>query len=61
MLAGAWTGAAYPSGRMLMICFPMIRELLWRMLDIRTWCSEMAISWSKKAFPAARSHAWNGN
>lgn len=44
-----------------MICFPIIKELLCRMLDIRTWCSEMAISWSKKAFPAAKSHAWKGS
>jgi hypothetical protein len=46
----------YPSGRILIICFPIIRDELRRMLAGRTLFSEMEISLSKTVFAKKRSH-----
>lgn len=47
---------AYPSGRMLIICFPMMRELLYNMLLGRTLFSEIDISLSKRVFVRNSNH-----
>ena len=46
----------HPSGRILIICFPMIRDELRRMLAGLTLCSEMDISLSKTVFAKKSSH-----
>jgi hypothetical protein len=47
---------SYPSGNILIICFPMIRDVLCMMLAGRTLFSDMDISLSKNVLARTRSH-----
>lgn len=51
----------YPSGNMLIICLPIIRDELCKILAGRTLFSEMASSLSKKVFVRSRNHPWSGS
>jgi hypothetical protein len=50
-----------PSGRIFIICFPMMRELLCKMLLGRTEFSEIDISLSKSVFVRKSNHPSMGS